>query len=524
MATKFIRGIVFNSGSTTFRASYALKFMYELWGFCIYGDASTSTPGIGAFAATTPFGGGLPANFNGFGTTIAAGSNGASLPQGTINVISTTNFPTSGTILVFTNAGSQTVTYTNTTGTSFTGCTGGAGTMSTGNTVSTPSLLTFGSDGYTNATTIFRQDGYTDFFSASSSTFSSNMVGKQLVMWKAGSNSAEDSVYNIIAFKSPNNIVINVNTGGTPSSITDGYKPSVTTRSSINYRVVDIAAAGVATGVADGNFIIFQLDPTGINVGQANSQVQFIISGGTNLRLDGRISPGGTWNGTAFTDGTALITPTANSNSVNMTNISTSSQLIQFLFIGDKSFLIGQLEDNNISSQGSAFLHMEIPERLYNQTQDPNPVVLCLAGNSSPHFITTVTTFGYGGGMGMRCNDGIVRNYRLLSKASTGDGNATPNFNSLGSLSNIFGNALTDYRIALTPIYGSIMSSQAILCLPGVVGQYSLARVRLRTIRFTNSSMPLFTRFNSNGDFIQLTQGLALIWDKTVLPLTMFPF
>jgi hypothetical protein len=69
------------------------------------------------------------------GTTIAVGSNGAVLPQATINVASTTNFPSFGTILVTSSLGTYTITYTGTTGTSFTGCTGGVGTLSTGNAV-----------------------------------------------------------------------------------------------------------------------------------------------------------------------------------------------------------------------------------------------------------------------------------------------------------------------------------------------------------------------------------------------------
>lgn len=68
-------------------------------------------------------------------TTIAAGSNGVSLPTGTINVVSTTGFPASGTIFVTTSTGSYAVTYTGTTATSFTGCSGGTGTMSTGGAV-----------------------------------------------------------------------------------------------------------------------------------------------------------------------------------------------------------------------------------------------------------------------------------------------------------------------------------------------------------------------------------------------------
>lgn len=68
-------------------------------------------------------------------TTIAVLSNGVALPTGTINVASTVNFPTTGSIFVTTSAGVQTVTYTGKTTTTFTGCTGGTGTMSTGGTV-----------------------------------------------------------------------------------------------------------------------------------------------------------------------------------------------------------------------------------------------------------------------------------------------------------------------------------------------------------------------------------------------------
>jgi hypothetical protein len=74
-------------------------------------------------------------------TTIASGSNGQSLPQGTINVLSVTGFPTAtatapGTIYITTASGTQTVTYTGTSGgNQFTGCSNGAGAMSTGGSV-----------------------------------------------------------------------------------------------------------------------------------------------------------------------------------------------------------------------------------------------------------------------------------------------------------------------------------------------------------------------------------------------------
>lgn len=75
---------------------------------------------------------------NAVSTTIAAGSNGQSLPQATINVASTSGFPSAGTIFIQTSATAyQAVTYTGTTGTTFTGCSGGTGSMTTGNLVAT---------------------------------------------------------------------------------------------------------------------------------------------------------------------------------------------------------------------------------------------------------------------------------------------------------------------------------------------------------------------------------------------------
>ncbi|MGO8871029.1 MAG: prepilin-type N-terminal cleavage/methylation domain-containing protein [Acidimicrobiales bacterium] len=87
-------------------------------------------------------------------TTIAAGSNGLSLPQSTIDLASVTNFlgaSTSSpqTAKVATSAGVQTVTYTGitTSPAALTGVTGGVGTMSTGGIVTQtpkPNLCTTG--------------------------------------------------------------------------------------------------------------------------------------------------------------------------------------------------------------------------------------------------------------------------------------------------------------------------------------------------------------------------------------------
>jgi hypothetical protein len=65
-------------------------------------------------------------------TTIAAGSNGQTLPQATIFVASTSGFSSSGGTI---NINGSTVNYTSISGSSFTGCTGGSGTMTTGEVV-----------------------------------------------------------------------------------------------------------------------------------------------------------------------------------------------------------------------------------------------------------------------------------------------------------------------------------------------------------------------------------------------------
>jgi len=66
-------------------------------------------------------------------TTIAAGSNGATLPQSTINVASTTGFPLAGAVYVDTaDRGRQLITYTTVvSGTQLGGCSGGSGTLAT---------------------------------------------------------------------------------------------------------------------------------------------------------------------------------------------------------------------------------------------------------------------------------------------------------------------------------------------------------------------------------------------------------
>jgi len=98
-----------------------LNAQWSYWQAQVAGTVPPSTADyIGAYGNTT---------------TIAAASNGASLPQGTINVASTSGASSSGAAFVVTSTGMQMILYTGITATTLTGCTQGTGTMATGGAV-----------------------------------------------------------------------------------------------------------------------------------------------------------------------------------------------------------------------------------------------------------------------------------------------------------------------------------------------------------------------------------------------------
>lgn len=87
---------------------------------------------------------GVSPGFQTHTTTVAAGSNAVTLPTGTINVASTSGFPTSGYVLITGSPGTgidTVVGYTGVTGTSFTGC-NTAGTTVPHTNISTGTLAT----------------------------------------------------------------------------------------------------------------------------------------------------------------------------------------------------------------------------------------------------------------------------------------------------------------------------------------------------------------------------------------------
>lgn len=587
------------------RVSYTGVTATTLTG-CTGGLGNTSAGGL-VFTAYSP-----ASNY----TSIAAGSNGAALPQATINVASTTGFPTSGYIYVLTTTGYQPVVYTSTTGTSFTGCSGGTGTMATGNpvfisfaqtgsftimtstgnqvvnytgttaitftgcsggtgvmttgnTILSPiviitsdfhtlltgqTIITSGIGGLPNANSTFlttvisnriatlngviasgtyTSGGVVDNRNSiilSNSTpngswtsggtqvvTTSNMVGKLLIMWKAGSGTSEDGIYIITAVNGPNSLRVNLNTGGTPDPT--NLHPSFTDRSNINYRIVDAGLAQTSSS-GNGNYMVMQFNPSsiGLNPGQANSQIQ-LFGNDTAGTIGTIISPGGNWNGVTFPvtgdpqiDATAQFT---NAISGGIFNGGPANNMAMTM-AADPAFFWMHYKDVN-SGDGSSYLHCEIPTRLYPQASDTNPVVVLTRGgvfNGSVYRCDGTSAGGngtIGNGFLMKDTAGTNRIYRMLSKALAGDGSPS------------FGANLTDIKLAFNTTRGTVIASDGVLSLPAVTGQYSLGRVRLRTFKFTSTQLPLYHRFGTaTSQFLNVQNGIAIIWDNTILPANLF--
>jgi hypothetical protein len=478
-------------------------------------------------------------------------------------------FAPTGTANVFSSVGVNIVTYTGVTATTFTGASGGSGTMSTGLAINSPTQITtttpatlvtgqtIAISGSTGITGLNSSWVVTAVNSATNNNFSLNtsifngsytgggtvtdhqnvilngsvpngtwvsggtqiaaqtsMVGKMLVMWKPNSGSSEDSMYIITSVISPTTVKINLNTGGTPDPTTS--HPSFNQRSNINYRVVDMGAAYVAGNSVNTSYCILQLNPStvGINTGQANSQCQLAAIGGT---IDVILSPGGNWNGVAFpVTGNVQLDATSvfgaqYSPIYNLTPNTTQA----ITMAADPGFLLMNYFDLGSNPSNSSYLHVEIPIRLYPQANDTNPMVILHRGGqgSGTTFQFTTNAFrDFGEGFIMKCSDGNIRAHRSLSKSLGGDG------------SPMFGNQLTDLRLAFNTVKGTVQASDCVLALTGVTNQYALSRVRLRTIKFTNTPLPSYHRFGTAGgtQYINIQNGIAIIWDNTIIPQNLF--
>lgn len=354
------------------------------------------------------------------------------------------------------------------------------------------SVLATGTDGETSASSA-------QTFTSASGSFTSSMVGKHLVMWKPGSGSSDDSVYPIRAVPNANTLIVESRCGGTPDPIT--LKPGFTDRTGINYRIIDLAVVQPLVP-SNGNYIVFQMNPSIVNPGQANTQFQIIY------RFSGQghglvVSPAGTWNGSAFTDATTEL---------QLAWVSGGSGVAYMNVIADPACLIFFSE----TPSGRLALYIETPYRQYSLAQDPNPVVYQHHAIWNTYFRTDLSNDGWAGGFRTVNSLGQAVLSRTLVRGMTGDGQDST------FQPGVPGGSQTNPYCAFNPLSGKVHSSEAMMAIIAT-GQYTVARMKCRAMRLGPAYYPRYMRFGDFGEWIHMKNGIYLPWDNALLPFDYFP-
>jgi hypothetical protein len=405
----------------------------------------------------------------GASTTIASGSSGSTLPQATILVNNAANFPsTGGTIYVATSTGTQQVTYASISGNQFLECSGGTGTMSAGGFVTSQGLST------------------------------------------------DDSIYRIVGYTSSDQIQVQPYTGGTPDIST--LKPNLTSRSAVNYRVIDVVAAS-QLGVASGDYFVGTLlGQPNINAGQAQGQFQILLRGSANTYGQFGIvgSPNGSWNGTAFVSagGSSSTTSERDTGTGNSFNGTTSAAAGFVTLIADTDFFLGHIRSPNSSTTTGWSFMITTPLRLYTQAQDPNPLAILVNANN----LTAGTgTDSYSNSIGLVGFDGTTRSQQVMTRNLVGD-TANANIGNSYTLGpNLSSTLMSQIRT------GQFLFGDGFLACTTTAGQYYTSRCKLRPVVFTSSALAQFQIVGNSGEYIHMGGGVLWPWDSSVLPYPLLP-
>lgn len=371
-------------------------------------------------------------------------------------------------------------------------------------------LLATGSDGVTVA-------GMPFFTAPSVNWTSASLINKWLVTWKSSSLSTDDSIYPIIQVINSSTIRLDVNAGGTAYSGT--LHPSFADRTGINFRVVDFNAAVAMAGyTADADGLVLQLNGAYlVNTGQVAPQCRTRIrtSVGANLpNISFTLSASGSWTPASssgfFTDGAAEVQPGSNwfaGGAANGTGYVT--------LIGAQDFLLYHLRGQwqgggNIGCP----MHIEVPQRLYPQNNDPNPVTGMNPGSNS--VTTTSTTLNYGGGFSaFHPPDGTTRSWQSMIRSPFGD-----YFNSLPAPSNKPDNIANGrFNEAFFNVFtNKFLMFDLAMGLPGITNQYAAMRFKLRRVRWVPKLTPTNQRFGDHGEWVHINNGILWPWDNSILP------
>lgn len=362
------------------------------------------------------------------------------------------------------------------------------------------SLLTSGNSGYTvNSESIF-YDSSADFTSGS-------IVDKHLVTWKAESTSNDDGIYKIVKIISSQSIQVNTDHGATPYS--GSLIPLFTTRSSINYRIVDFESTVVSASYSSGSYMILNMSGAAlVNSGSTSPQLKIAFSDNSGLDdIALSWSPSGSWNGSSFSDEVAV-------TNADWCNGSTGTGHISLW--GASDYLICHYKGSWTSS--ACMFHVEIPERIYPQSVDPNPVIVMMYSNAS--ISVTNASSGYGGGWYAHYPPNNEK-LQLVTLTKSPHGDYFP--------SNVYtGNTIqgvTNGRYNnsfYNPVLNKFLISD-VLYSHESLNRFSMGRLRSRRWRIIASNIvPRYTRLGTNGEYIYVGNSVLLPWDNAVLPYDLF--
>jgi hypothetical protein len=368
------------------------------------------------------------------------------------------------------------------------------------------SVLATGSNGVTVA-------GQNTFTSVGATFSLASHYLKYLVTWVPGSDCGDDSIYQIVGVPNSTTLEVTAGTGGTPQAGT--FVPTFTSRTGINYRIVDAVLASQSASPA--GYIVFQTNAALVNAGQPTSQFQVELINSFLSSMQVFFSPLGSWNGSGFgADGSVAVPPASGGNLFNLTNTSAPGFIT---LIGAPDFLLMHAKSSNSGTFG-AVMHVEVPYRIYPQANDLAPFAVMLDGISNG-INTSTTTAGYGGGFEMIGHDTATRKVRTLTRSLSGDGPLTNQTGVIGSAMPLS----ISYSVGTAAMLqtGRVVLSEALLSMMGVAGQYAIGRCKAKNVRFCSSNIPVGERVGESGEFLHLGNGVAWPWDNSIQGIPLLP-
>ena len=331
---------------------------------------------------------------------------------------------------------------------------------------------------------------------------SGSLIGKYLVCWKPGVPSTDDGVYPIIGQDSSDRIRVEVQVGGTRRI---GNKSCFWKRDNVYFRIVDILAATKLAGWTDGSGLVLQFNAAStVNPGQASSQVK-VSHRATQTSIGLIVSPSGSWNGLTFTDGTPEM--------LQNWFYTNAAGFGSFNLIGGQDMLMVNLRgiDGAWAQTNTSGMHIEIPKRLYSSSLDPNPVAFNSWANLAPSQLA-----GNYNNFHMVGFDGVLRPWSTLARCPWGTHIDTAVTAVSGGIWQGFSQSANGRYLNFNynPIEDKFITSDAVLAST-VGGQYSLARCRLRRVRFTSNNQFRGFRFG-DIDWVFVANGVLWPWDNTM--------